>query len=51
MMAKNLMQKERAKIKMDRNQVEINGNGIDAQCETPESATYGDDPPLKGKYK
>ena len=51
MMAKNLMQKERAKIKMDRNQVEINGNGIDAQCETPESATYGDDPPFKGKYK
>ena len=51
MMAKNLMQQKSAKIKMDRNQVEINGNGIDAQCETPKSPTYGDDEPLKGKYK
>ena len=51
MMAKNLMQQKSAKIKMDRNQVEINGNGIDAQCETPKSPTYGDDEPLKGKFK
>ena len=51
MMAKNLMQQKYAKIKMDRNQVEINGNGIDAECKTPESPIHGDDPPLKGKYK
>ena len=51
MMAKNLMNKESAKITMDRNKVEINGNGVEAECTTPESATYGDDPPLKGKYK
>ena len=52
MMAKNLMQKERARIKMDRNEVEINGNGISAECKTPESPVYGDDPSLtKGSKK
>ena len=51
MMAKNLMNKERARIKMDRNEVEINGNGINAECKTPESPLYGDDPPLTKKGK
>ena len=51
MMAKNLMQQKSAKIRMDRNKVEINGNGMDAECNTPESPVYGDDVPLKGKYK
>ena len=51
MMAKNLMNKESAKIKMDRNEVSINADGIDAECNTPESPMYGDDEPLKGEFK
>ena len=47
MMAKNLMNKESAKITMDRNKVEINGNNIDAECNTPAHPVYGDDEPFK----
>jgi len=46
-MADNLMQKESARIIMDRNKVEINGNSIDAECNTPADPVWGDDEPFK----
>ena len=45
-MADSLMNKESAKIKMDRNIVEINSEGMNIESETPKSPIYGDDKPL-----